>query len=291
LKYLKKYKIFESSGYLDHYLSKLGATKDDIRDIFSEVIDQGYELKLKVLYQDSNGRIRIKKSTASENPILKISLSSDKVSYVGGSVKFDSITYIETIYHSLSRFINTYGSNIKKITYELDNKAEITVNCIFETETDESKLKISKNDIFNCVRKALSNKLPDGYNDSISFKDFQGTHGIIKMSDLYKLEKYKELREILRNSEEKYINNYKEIESLCSVLRDEIAIELSLKSGGDIRFIKKDRTEGALYVFIDNVESYRLGNLSCYDNDSRRYSERIKTGFLSKKNIEVELFY
>lgn len=46
MRYLKPYKLFESStGDIDMYLEKMGATRDDINDIFISLIDKGYRIE------------------------------------------------------------------------------------------------------------------------------------------------------------------------------------------------------------------------------------------------------
>ena len=93
---------------IDDYLSKMGSSEYDIEEIFVEVIDIGYKLSYSTKeFDDGN--------------IIKITISIDN------DTLHEDITYLETIYHAISRFMNTYKDKTMKITYELNKKLKI--NC------------------------------------------------------------------------------------------------------------------------------------------------------------------
>ena len=93
MKYLKR--LFESTDYVNEYLSKMGATKEDIIDIFQGIIDLGYKPIFDLRFIDINGKWKDVKTTSEETPVLKISFKTNNVDYVGGSIKFDNLDYLE----------------------------------------------------------------------------------------------------------------------------------------------------------------------------------------------------
>ena len=289
MKYLSKYKLFEAKKSLvDGYLDKMGATRSDIQEIFLDMTDQGYNLKFKVSYKDASGRVRNNKTTSKETPILKISLSSDRTHYVGGSMKFDNLTYIESLYHTLSRFMTTYEGKVKKMSYELDSKAELSILCFFEDELDDSKLEITKEQLNGVMDNVLFRHLPtyyqtqrnDGYGD---------THYHIKIIDSARKDKAKEMIELAK-SDDDYLCNNEENTRLIENIRNEFTDVLSKSFSKDIRYINRG-SESGIFVFENSVEKYKLADLSIYDMDSTRYNAKVKTGFLSRKNVEVEVYY
>ena len=133
MKYLKPYKIFESNqSDVDTYLSKIGATRKDITDVFNGIIDLGYEPNFKLIYVDKEGNSKKEKSTAQETPIVLINFKSDKSGYVGGSIRFNNLDYIENLYHSLATLMSMYGDECK-IEYELDNLIELKLRLILSS--------------------------------------------------------------------------------------------------------------------------------------------------------------
>jgi len=93
---------------VDDYLPKMGSSRYDIEEIFVEVIDLGYKINFSAKEFD-------------EGNIIKISISIDN------NTTHEDITYLETIYHAISRFMNTYKDKTMKITYELNK--QLNINC------------------------------------------------------------------------------------------------------------------------------------------------------------------
>ena len=288
MKYLKGYKIFEANSDVDTYLLKLGATREDIREIFFDVTDQGYNLGYALVYRDRSKRVRKKKTTSKETPILRISLSTDKTSYVGGSTKFKNISYIESIYHSLSRFINTYEDNVK-IDYEIDAKAEITINCTFEEESDNTKLSINKMDLISCMDESLDAHLPDYYVID-KRNDYQDIYYYIDMNEETQRSKASEVINKLEKDED-YANNHEESKELCDVITNEFTAIISKRFSKDIRFHHERGMSPAIYLFENGKILYKIADLSVHDYESRMFRTRVKKGFLSKKSVEVEIYY
>ena len=91
------YKLFEDKkSVVDSYLDKIGATRQDVIDVFQGIIDLGYEPKFKMTFLDKDGKSREEKSSGQETPLLFISFKSEvnRSRYIGGSVRFNNLDYI-----------------------------------------------------------------------------------------------------------------------------------------------------------------------------------------------------
>ena len=289
---MNKYKIFEAkSEKVDEYLSKMGTSRDSVREIFLDMTDQGYELKFKLSYKDANNRTRARKTTSRETPIVKIGLTTDRTSYVGGENKFEDLTYIEALYHCLSRFMNTYKGKVKKLTYSLDSKAELSVYCTFEEEKDDSKLSISKDIIMRTMDHALEGHLPNDYSINTRDSDFQGMYYFVRMNDDARMRKAKEMVAKLEESGDDWLTNHEELDELKANIRNEFTDLLSRSYSKDIRYIHRRGESPGIYVFENGKEMYKIANLSMYEHDSKRFTSRVKKGFLTKRLVECEIYY
>jgi hypothetical protein len=93
---------------VDNYLPKMGSSRYDIEEIFAEVIDLGYKISFSAKEFDKGN-------------IIKISISVDN------DTTHEDITYLETVYHAISRFMATYKDKTMKITYEINK--QLIINC------------------------------------------------------------------------------------------------------------------------------------------------------------------
>jgi hypothetical protein len=93
---------------VDTYLSKMGSSKYDIEEIFAEVIDLGHKLHYSAEEFD-NGHIN------------KISISIDN------DGTHEDISYLENVFHAISRFLATYKDKTMKINYEINDT--FILNC------------------------------------------------------------------------------------------------------------------------------------------------------------------
>lgn len=178
MKHLRPYNLFKESkvfeatkSLVDSYLSKLDTTRQDIIDIFQGIIDLGFKPKFKLVYLDKDGKPRDEKSSAEETPLLTVKFESSKEKYVGGSIRFDNLNYIENLYHSLAMFMSMFKDKCH-IEYDLDNMIELKLRLTFETEYDESKVSISKDEISDALESCLS-VIPEGYSSKV-INDYRG---------------------------------------------------------------------------------------------------------------------
>ena len=96
--YLNSYKMFEAKKSLvDDYLSKMETTRQDVIDVFQNIVDLGYQPKFRLLFLNKDGRGRdsekLTTKTAQETPLLLISFKSNKEKYVGGSQRLISLDF------------------------------------------------------------------------------------------------------------------------------------------------------------------------------------------------------
>ena len=290
MKYLKSYtKLFESKeSDVDAYLSKIGATRQDIIDVFNGIIDLGHEPSFKLVYVDKEGISKTEKSTAEETPIVLVNFKSDKSGYVGGSIRFKNLDYIENLYHSLATLMSMYGDECK-IEYELDNLIELKLRLIFDTEYDESKVSITKDEISDALESCLS-PIPEGYTSNVEVE---------RRSVKLKVEPdntigQKLLDELIASKTAKVVSNYDETEKIGLDIIKELEKVLSERFKKDIRYVLVKgedfyKTSG-LYLFNGDKKEQMIAKLRMTNwAHTKTYKADIKRGFLKIDKCEVEL--
>jgi hypothetical protein len=158
MKYLKPYKIFESSiaihtpykSIMDYYLNKLGISLDDLNDIFVGMLDLNHDSYLQLFYVDKNGSSwSIIPSIISESqpfiPYLSISFSHDegitrtiKNSIGLDVVLFDKIDLLEAFYDSVNRLKSMFPD--KEIYWKFNGKGSTEVRIYFDEITKEPEI-------------------------------------------------------------------------------------------------------------------------------------------------------
>ena len=287
MKYLKQFQIFESkSDPIDTYLSKLGTTKQYITDIFQGIIDLGYEPKFTLKYIDRDDRERNEKSTSQETPIVIIDFVSNHEKYIGGSIKFNNLDYIENLYHNLSMFMSMFKDKCH-ITYELDNMIELKLKLQFETEYDQSKLNISIIDLQSALESSIS-LIPNDYSSEIEDELLL----IIKPQSSVVGKRL--FNQIVKTKEDR-ISNRDELYEISKNINKSIAKKLSDKFKKDIRY---DVVKGSYFgkkgtglYLVEGDEKEMICGIQNGFNEHKQYSGNIKTGFLKTKEIKVDLEY
>ena len=292
----KETKIFEAKKSLtDEYLTKMGTTREELIDIFQGIVDLGHEPKFKMVFLDKDGRSREDKLSGQETPLLLIRFQSNREGYVGGSIKFDNLNYIENLYHSLSMFMSMFKDKCN-ITYELDNMIELQLKCQFDTEYDESKIAVSKTEISDALE-SCTDLVSNEYVTAIEVG-----HKTISLKAKPQSSVGQRLLDQLKASKtEKYISNDEEIEKIGNEVVNKLAKVLSENIKKDIRFVKADgvpfydavsqlQKGTGLYLFIDNKQSQKIAKVRVTNNGaSKRYGAKIKRGFLRVDQCEIEL--
>jgi hypothetical protein len=272
MKYLKAYKIFEAKkSVVDSYLDKIGATRQDVTDVFQGIIDLGYEPKFKMTFLDKDGKSREEKSSGQETPLLLITFKNGKPGYVGGSIRFDNLDYIENLYHSLSMFMSMYKDKCN-IEYDLDNTVELQLRLTFETEYDESKVSITKDEVSDALNSCLS-VIPEGYTSNTTIGQ-------------------RLLDELKASKTAKVVSNYDETEKMGLDVIKELEKALSEKLKKDIRYVRGiSFYEGTgLFLFNGDKQEQMIAKLRMTNwAFTKTYKADIKRGFLKIDKCEIEL--
>ena len=291
MRYLNSYKMFEAKKSLvDDYLSKMETTRQDVIDVFQNIVDLGYQPKFRLLFLNKDGRGRdsekLTTKTAQETPLLLISFKSNKEKYVGGSQRFSNLEYLESLYHCLSMFMSMFKDKCN-IEYDLDNYVELELRCKFETEYDDTKLSISRDEISDVLHTCLS-LVPQDYTSRIEIDDF--TRQLKLNAKPNSNVGQKLLDELNASKTEKYISNLDEVEKIGKDISEKLIEELSKKFNKKI-IIKKD-SRGNSYITEDNLNNQVIATIEIGTNyhENKIYKDiPIKRGFLKTDKCEIEL--
>lgn len=287
MKYLKKYQIFEAKKSLvDGYLSKMDTTRQDVIDVFQGIIDLGYQPKFKMTFLDKDGRGREEKSTGQETPLLLISFKADKTEYVGGSKRFNNLDYIENLYHSLAMFMSMFKDKCN-ITYELDNYVELELRCQFDTEYDETKVAVSRDEISDALESCLS-LVPEEYTSDINVNRKTITLDVKPETSVGQ----RLLDQLKASKTDKNVSNYDETEKMGLDIIKELGKVLSDKLKKDIRYVRGVSFYEGTGLFLFNgdkqeqmIAKVRINNWA----NTKTYKADIKRGFLRIDKCEIEL--
>jgi len=289
MKYLKAYKIFEAKkSVVDSYLDKIGATRQDVIDVFQGIIDLGYEPKFKMTFLDKDGKSREEKSSGQETPLLFISFKSEvnRSRYIGGSVRFDNLDYIENLYHSLSMFMSMYKDKCN-IEYDLDNTVELQLRLTFETEYDESKVSITKDEMSDALNSCLSS-IPEGYTSNVEVERRSVKLKVTPDNTIGQ----RLLDELKASKTAKVVSNYDETEKMGLDVIKELEKVLSEKLKKDIRYVRGiSFYEGTgLFLFNGDKQEQMIAKLRMTNwAFTKTYKADIKRGFLKIDKCEIEL--
>ena len=289
MKHLRTYKIFEAKkSVVDSYLDKIGATRQDVTDVFQGIVDLGYEPKFKMTFLDKDGKSREEKTSGQETPLLLISFKSEvnRSRYIGGSVRFDNLDYIENIYHCLSMFMSMYKDKCN-ITYELDNYVELQIRLKFDTEYDESKVSITKDEISDAVNSCLS-IIPEGYTSNVEVERRSITLKVTPDNTIGQ----KLLDQLKASKTAKVVSNYDETEKMGLDVVKELEKVLSEKLKKDIRYVRGiSFYEGTgLFLFNGDKQEQMIAKLRITNwANTKTYKADIKRGFLKIDKCQIEL--
>lgn len=293
MKYLKTYRMFE---FVETPSNTPLLYKEDIIDIFQGIIDLGYKPSFDLRFIDINGKWKDVKTASEETPVLKISFKTNNVAYVGGSIKFDNLDYLENLYHNLSMFMSMYGSKCT-ITYELDNKVELVVKCKFPTEYDETKVKtLTENQLMSMLNWYTKDFIK---NNSDLGSQYDITHnGYFKISiDPKEIVLNNMMEEAKKNvkKDKRFdsIDNWHDLLEIRDRYLEHIATKLSNKLKSNIIYISGDRAadyygrEGGTGFYEDDKKVKILGVDFDWD-DINRYIN-VKSGLLSSRRVRLIL--
>jgi hypothetical protein len=285
---VRESKIFEAKkSVVDSYLDKIGATRQDVIDVFQGIIDLGYQPTFKMSFLDKDGRAREEKSTGQETPLLRISFKSGKQGYIGGSIRFNNLDYIESLYHSLSMFMSMYKDKCN-IEYDLDNMVELQLRLQFDTEYDENKVAVTRDDILNALESCLSS-IPEGYSP-----DINSISNITLNAEPDNTIAQGLLDELKASKTAKVVSNYDEVEKIGLDITNKLAKTLSEKFKKDIRYVEIKSghfdSKSGLYLFNGDKQEQLIAKVRILSTGrTKTYRADVKRGFLRTDKCEIEL--
>jgi hypothetical protein len=147
MNYIKSFKLFES---VDNMLQSLDISGDDLKDIFQELLDEGYEYTLRDTYLTKSG-IKYNSNELIDNyyPTLLItfkrdSFNKDDIRNWDGGIYYEEQNIIETIQHCINRLKSTLSGNDVKILYSLNNINQIYIRICIAEKNPDVKLNIDQ---------------------------------------------------------------------------------------------------------------------------------------------------
>lgn len=288
MRYLRPYKIFEAKkSVVDNYLSEIGTTRQDVIDVFQGIIDLGYDPKFKMSFLDKDGRSREEKSSGQETPLLLISFKNDKPGYVGGSVRFNNLDYIENLYHSLAMFMSMYKDKCN-IEYDLDNMIELELRLQFDTEYDENKVAVTKDEISNALESCLT-LITLRYTSNVEV----GHRTITLEAKPDNTIGQKLLDQLKASKTDKVASNLKETRKIGLDITKELAKILSERLKKDIRYVKLEGgyfdAKSGLYLFNGDKQEQMIAIVRISTGNTKTYDIDIKRGFLKTDKCQIEL--
>lgn len=170
-------KIFENK---DELLTNLGTSEDEIKDMCSEILDEGYRLEMITEYIGLNGHIyRGPSQTKEYYPSININLYrntkveseshyddgqtkdqfKDVRNWNGGIYYEDNINILKSIYELCYRFESTFTSDKANVFFSMGSINEICIRITFGLEQSKSPLDFS--DIREFIQRGFLYEIQD----------------------------------------------------------------------------------------------------------------------------------
>lgn len=135
MKYLKSLKLYESSKEENEF--NFGISEEDIKDIFLEIIDMGYEFTIHKYYLTSNGHsFDSKKGLSGYYPTMNIRLYKIKDETKGEPINWDGSIYYNEDIDLLDNIINSVSilkssvSKSTKVLYAIRGIHDINIRIV-----------------------------------------------------------------------------------------------------------------------------------------------------------------
>lgn len=176
---MKKFsRIFESK---DDLITKLGSSEEEIKDMCSELVDEGYKLTISTEYLGLNSKIYSKPNqTLKYYPSIEIDLHRDirgekdqygdsdtraefkDVRIWNGGVFYEgNIALLKSIYEICYRFESTFTSDKAKVYFSMRSINEVRIRITFGVEESTSAVDFSK------VKSYVEGTGYDNFNDEL----------------------------------------------------------------------------------------------------------------------------
>jgi hypothetical protein len=308
MKYLKTYKIYES---IENLLKKFYISNDELKDIFQDLIDDGYVYSIQETYLTKNGKRDNTNITDSFYPCILINLKRDTYkndirNWDGGIYYEDNSIILETIQQSIGRIKSTLDNENIKVLYSISNINNISIRICGDKE--KSLLAIDTNLIKEYIKNLFEKKQGHGltidksnlenikdvnlkdYHLRFNSNDFETSNDdfILLLSPSNYIIEHLKLNNLLSNKEEinKFIkliieNIYQKCIEL-STDKNGWSLDTSFKTG-DFRYNHMMNFGKILY---NEIEVISINSL--LEDDFSKIIE-IPSGSLFKKNKKSEI--
>lgn len=150
-------KLLESKESKDkakkEILQKIGISIEEIKDIFQELIDEGWEFKTYFMYLSTSGSSYEMPSSTKYYPTLKVELRREVIEtndprQFDGSVHYeDNTEYLKMIYSAIGRCDSTIDSDGIKVYYSIRSINEIGIR--ITSSKEESSIGLAYEDFLN----------------------------------------------------------------------------------------------------------------------------------------------
>lgn len=147
MNYIKSFKLFES---VDNILQSLDISSDDLKDIFQDLIDEGFEYKIRDAYLTKSGtKYNTNELIDNYYPTLSITLkrdinNNDDIRNWDGSYYYEDKNIIEIIHHCINRLKSTLSDQDVKILYSINNINFINIRICISEKNPDVKLNINE---------------------------------------------------------------------------------------------------------------------------------------------------
>lgn len=290
MKNLKSYnKLFEMRMYEDElpevqkYLSILELDKEDIKDKFIDLIDDGYQIYYVLRYKGSDGKFRKSKKTRKETPILEIHVTKNDSSFDGKRLKTPE--FIQTIHDCIKGFYNMVSGKCE-LEFEINGGLNIEFKCTFPVEINDKNVDIKIEELEQIAVKVMKECSPEDYFIDESDGGFSSDIKL-EMRPIDIASKCKQLGDAYTEQTDNYVSNYSELEEIEKNILNKLDEELSKKIGKNVSHDKNN-----FYYLIDDVK-FEFIRYSCYQDDiplrTRKFKK--KMGFFKKDlMLEFEMY-
>lgn len=154
-------KIFESK---DTLLTKLGTSEDEIKDMCTELTDEGYEITLSSKYIGSNGHIYyVENETSKYYPCIEVELHretankdeygsrsdrkdqfSDVRNWNGGVYYEGNVKILKSVYELCYRFESTFSNGEAEVFFSMRSINEVNIRITFKLVESQSPIDFSE---------------------------------------------------------------------------------------------------------------------------------------------------
>jgi hypothetical protein len=298
MKYIKKYKLFESvSDYIEYYLNVLETDDEEIKYILIDLIDLGYTTSYDIAFMGADGKLRVNKNSSEVKPRLILKLKAPSNINVQRT-KYTNTKLLSSLTNTTNHIISTFDDKCDIYYMFGGGSWDITYVFEFPIEKDDTKLKFNINDL----KEILINSFVSDDDYSMELSNSENGFSKISLNLNDRKSKSEELLNIITREKEKdldYVSNEEEsIDIIKKTLMNFIKnLELKYNIKFEFESLKNKRLEdiktqqyirNAIIYYYKNGDKIEFINLG-YESSFNEYKTSIKSGFFKKRDIWIGL--